>query len=1090
MNSLVRRMALAVVACCACGSAFAQVVVSQVYGGGGNSGATLRSDFIELRNNGATAVTLSGWSVQYASASGSTWSRTNLSGSIAPGGYYLVKQADGSGGTTALPTPDATGTIAMSSTAGKVALVSNQATLAGACPLGGAVVDFVGFGGASCAETAPTPALSNTTAALRKGDGSVDTGSNAADFTVGAPNPRNSSAAPPPPVEPALPLTIAQIQGAGLQSPYVGQRVVTEGIVTARKFNNGFFLQSANDDGNPATSEGVFVFTGSAPPASAAVGNRVRVTAKVTEFTPASNPNQLSITELGDSPAVEVLATGETLPAAVELDAAVLGPDATVATLEAFEGMRVHVDSAVVIGASDGNINEANATASTDGVFYVTLPGVAVPFREPGIGVLDTIPVPAGKHPPRFDTNPERLMVRSRGQVGAIAIAVDDEARVDNLVGVLDYFGGTWALLPDAATPPSVSGGKLPQPVADAAYEDVSIGGFNLLRFFDDVADNNGAPTLTSAALDKRLGKTSAAICDYLKAPDILGVVEVENLRVLQLLADRIEASCARAPHYVPYLVPGNDIGGINVGLLVSARDNGAGVARVEVVEVRQLGKDATFANPDGSTSLLNDRPPLLLRARVHQDNGAVYPVTVVVNHLRSLNGIDDVAPGDNGWSSGGARVRAKRGAQAAYLAGLVQQLQAANPGERIALVGDFNAFEFNDGYVDVLGVVKGEEAPEDEVLTHVGSPLATPLVDGSQLIADPRERYSYVFEGNAQTLDHVLVNQALLGDALRVEVDHARINADFGVDNFGDAGLPIRVSDHDPVRLRIAVPAFRSADLGVVLSATPVSLRVGEVAAFTTDIGNTGPNDAEHAAIAFVFDALVAPAVTAPAEWTCGAPVADASTTTVTCITPVLARGATAGFLLQVQAGDVLGGRTLHLAVAAASTITDPANGNNNAVAAVQVLADADLSVTLAAPTQPFRSGTAARFPLVLRNAGPDAAWQPVVMLRGDAPAAAVALAAPAGWSCTVADAGEGFLARCDTPGAFASGAGQVFDITITAPSRAGKDTLALEASVQSSTPDPAPAGNAAALGVRIIGAPRDTPAPTRPAPTPPGRG
>ena len=97
------------------------VVISQVYGGGGNSGATLKNDFIELFNRGSAAIDVSAWSVQYASMLGTSWQRTNLSGSIAPGQYYLVQEAAGAGGTTNLPTPDATGTIAMSATAAKVA---------------------------------------------------------------------------------------------------------------------------------------------------------------------------------------------------------------------------------------------------------------------------------------------------------------------------------------------------------------------------------------------------------------------------------------------------------------------------------------------------------------------------------------------------------------------------------------------------------------------------------------------------------------------------------------------------------------------------------------------------------------------------------------------------------------------------------------------------------------------------------------------------------------------------------------------------------------------------------------------------------
>ena len=154
------------------------IVISQVYGGGGNTNATYQSDFIELYNRGSVAVDVSAWSVQYASTGGTNWSRTNLTGSIPPGAHYLVKESTGTscgGGTTPcgvpLPTPDVTGTIAMAVGAGKVALVSNQATIAAgtSCPTT-AVVDLVGYGtGTNCFEgTGPTtPSLTSTTAALR-----------------------------------------------------------------------------------------------------------------------------------------------------------------------------------------------------------------------------------------------------------------------------------------------------------------------------------------------------------------------------------------------------------------------------------------------------------------------------------------------------------------------------------------------------------------------------------------------------------------------------------------------------------------------------------------------------------------------------------------------------------------------------------------------------------------------------------------------------------------------------------------------------------------------------------------------------------
>jgi predicted extracellular nuclease len=173
------------------------IVISQVYGGGGNAGATLKQDFIELFNRGTAPVNVTGWSVQYASSAGTSWQKTTLSGTIQPGRYYLVGEALGAGGSVDLPTPDATGSIAMSATAGKVALRSNDITIgAVSCPTADAeTVDFVGYGAAAnCSETAPTATLSNTTAALRGAEGCTETDNNSTDFAVGAPNPRNSAA--------------------------------------------------------------------------------------------------------------------------------------------------------------------------------------------------------------------------------------------------------------------------------------------------------------------------------------------------------------------------------------------------------------------------------------------------------------------------------------------------------------------------------------------------------------------------------------------------------------------------------------------------------------------------------------------------------------------------------------------------------------------------------------------------------------------------------------------------------------------------------------------------------------------------------
>lgn len=191
-------------------SASGTVAISQIYGGGGNSGATLTHDFIELYNSSTADVVLNGWSVQYASSAGTSWQVTNLTGTIPSGHYYLIEEATGAGGTDTLPTPDVIGSIAMSATGAKVALVQSTTALSGSATGTGALTgtcpadltmirDFVGFGtSANCYEgTARASAPSNTVAIFRKNSGSQDTDQNHDDFQTGAPNPHNSGVTPP-----------------------------------------------------------------------------------------------------------------------------------------------------------------------------------------------------------------------------------------------------------------------------------------------------------------------------------------------------------------------------------------------------------------------------------------------------------------------------------------------------------------------------------------------------------------------------------------------------------------------------------------------------------------------------------------------------------------------------------------------------------------------------------------------------------------------------------------------------------------------------------------------------------------------------
>ncbi len=196
------------------------VVISEVYGGGGNSGATYKNDFVELYNPTSSRVDVSGWSVQYTSSTGSSWQVTPLTGSIAPHGYFLVQEAQGSGGTVNLPTPDVTGTIAMGGSGGKIALVASGTALSAANPASSAYVDLVGYGSTANGYegSGPAPAPSNTSSVERKAQSSstaaslasggsdellgngYDTNDNAADFVAQTYiNPQNSAS----PAEPS-----------------------------------------------------------------------------------------------------------------------------------------------------------------------------------------------------------------------------------------------------------------------------------------------------------------------------------------------------------------------------------------------------------------------------------------------------------------------------------------------------------------------------------------------------------------------------------------------------------------------------------------------------------------------------------------------------------------------------------------------------------------------------------------------------------------------------------------------------------------------------------------------------------------------
>jgi len=901
----------------------ANVVISQVYGGGGNSGAPYTNDFVELRNLESVPVSVNGWTIQYASSSGTSWTTTTLAGTIPANGFYLVQEGGGSSGVP-LPAPDATGAIAMSASNGKVALVADPGALTGTCPIA-STLDFVGYGSANCFEgSGGAPGLDNQSAALRLNQGLVDTNDNAADFARGTPTPRTTigippagtgrampasiadggatlltvtvtaGAFPPSPITgviadlssvggatrslvddgtngdaiagdlvysalvtvsgtagmrsvpasisdargrsgsanirlaiEAAPVAIAAIQGSGSTSLLVGQFVTTTGIVTARR-DNGFYLQTPDggDDLDPSTSEGVFVFTGFGGTLPA-IGDALRVSAIVSEFAPA--PPDPPLTELGGGPVWTVAATGQPLPLPVVLTATDTSPAGGREQLERFEGMRV-TGNFTVVAPTSGTRFEETASAESNGDFFAVIEGVARPVREPGLDPSDPAPPGLPCCVPRFDGNPERLRVDSNGQQGASRLEVAAGQRIVGLIGVLDYSFGTYALLPDPGAG-SVEGAIAAIPVPEPNAGEFTVASYNLERFFDESDDpDTDDAILTADAVARRLQKASLSIRNVLRLPDVLAVVEVENLAILQRLAAAInvdEVTAGHAdPQYVAYLEEGNDIGGIDSGFLVKS-------SKVEVVSVEQIGKDATYV-PPGQTPgaplpLLNDRPPLVLSGRVNGPIAQPFPITVIVNHLRSLSGVT---------GSDGERIRAKRRAQAEFLANLIQSRQGA---ERIISVGDYNAFAFNDGLVDVIGTIKGQPTPPDQV-TLASADLVEPDLTSLGDRLGPAGQYSFVFDGNAQALDHVLVNGSALKRFSRIA--YARSNADFPESLRADAARPERLSDHDAV---VAYFSFPNAPVVTLNGPSPMM-----VEAFTpfTDPGATAQDDERPLAV------------------------------------------------------------------------------------------------------------------------------------------------------------------------------------------------------------------------------------------------
>lgn len=865
-------------------SAQAGVVISQIYGGQGN---VYNQDYVELFNNGTAAVNIGGWSVQYSSATGtgnfSANGVTSLSGLLQPGQYYLVGLRSASNGLS-LTADVSNNATDMSGTNGKVVLVNSSTGLT--CNGSSAVcspaqlaqiVDFVGYGSANFFEGSAAPAISGSTALLRKNNGCQDTNQNGSDFATGAPAPRNSSSAvnvcgsgpvgnqPIVTSCPAVTLQVGEpgsvllqatdadsivnaatllasapagvslnnfvaagsdgqsasaslqldgslpagvyavdvkfanneaqtatcsvnvtvqnssitriynIQGSGLGiasvSPLNGQTVTTEGVVNAVFPGlNGFYIQDASGDGNPLTSDGVFVYLGSGVAPTVSTGQKVRLSATVTEFN--------TITELINISGLQVLSSNNViLPTDINL------PEVTEGDLEAYEGMLVRITSPLTASQNYFQGRYGQVTLSAEG--RMIKPTNIHPANSTATAQL-------------ADDNARRRLVLDDGSSVQNPnpipfIGEDNTLRagdiVENLVGVIDHGLITasnpgprdYKLHPTQAV--SFTRENLRMAAPTAVGGNYKVASFNVLNYFTTFT--NGATASGQTGQGCRLGSSvSASNCRG--ANNLVEFNRQRNKIIRALTAINADAvglmeiqnnGTVAAQNLVDGL---NAVLGANTYAVIADPASGTGTDAIKVAMIYKPARLTPMAGALSDTNSINNRPTL---AQTFQAaNGEKF--SVLVNHFKSKS-CSDAGGANADQGDGQGCYNAQRLAQANQLVQFIQTVKNQANDPDVLVIGDLNAY--------------GKEDPV-LVLENAG------LQDQIARFND-QNGYSYVFDGEAGYLDHALANADLAAQVAGTA--HWHINADepFVIDyntEFKPQDLytdsPYRSSDHDPV--------------------------------------------------------------------------------------------------------------------------------------------------------------------------------------------------------------------------------------------------------------------------------------------------
>lgn len=796
------------------------LVISEAYVNGGSSNAIYTHKFVEIYNPTDLAVDLTGMSLQYRSPTwtGDASGRVALSGSVAPGEYFLLEGGSNGSNGSALPAPDqSSGSINPGSAGGTLFLASvTTAVDPDPADAAGAVVDLIGWGTSNRAEG--TVATGNgVTASYQRIEGEVvnqDTDDNAADFVAASPSPDGPYVAPPPPPEPTE-VAIAEIQGNGSTSPLVGDRVTSTGVVTAAPQHlYGFYLQTpgTGDETDRTSSDGVFVYYpfGSGT-VSVEPGDHVRVTGEVDEHAGQTQVvSSAAETVVLEEPAEGVVAYSGAWPA-------------TAAAKEALEGMlfRPEGEFTVTNTYSTNQYGEVGLARGPKPLLQPTEVADAQDADAIAAVVADNaaraITLDDGSGTSYTSSSNQRLTPpyvshEAPVRVGASATFIDDVILTEGgspsaptyrfqplrTVSGPDYTATSPAVFENTRT-------AAPDRTAINARgaADLEVASFNVLNYFTTLgdADDDNVGDGGCVAYNDRNGdgnnvrggcaqrgawdpqdferqqeKIVAAI-NALDA-DVVGLMEIENSLVLGEDAGEATESLVAALNAAAgagtwaanpsstELPPADEMDVISNAIIYQP----AAVERVG--EARALGDQSSSGQ-----AFANAREPI---AQVFRPVGGGEPFLLVVNHFKSKgSGVDD---GTGQGNANPDRIR-----QATALRDWVPTVQAESGTEAVLLVGDFNSYSREDPL---------------EILYEAGY---TNVQDEAS-----QEEYSYSFSGLSGSLDHALANDAAMafltgsdiwdvnaGESLAME--YSRWNY-HGTD-FHRPG-PYRSSDHDPVVL------------------------------------------------------------------------------------------------------------------------------------------------------------------------------------------------------------------------------------------------------------------------------------------------